>query len=158
MANAACYTSLKALNDAQVVRAKAFNYSTVVTYVLCPNTVFAAPRPIYPDDDEFYTAEFFNFQFDNGLVVDGNSRYLCGDDGKSSNNCTIKESPQIVSYLFNYDRTSKDNILVSGLTIDGSNSNGPAILIVAPGTITFKDCIVKVCAVVWPIINISFPP
>jgi hypothetical protein len=146
-----CFTSLKALNDVQVIRAKAFDYDTIATYVLCPNTVFDAPAPPIPDDDAIFTDDYFYFQFPTGLIVDGNSRYLCGNDGKSSNNCTIKEysdGGQILSQINRYNYTFKDNILVSGITLDGSKSPITSIVIASPGNITFKDCIIQVCDVI----------
>jgi hypothetical protein len=160
MVNAACFSSLKALNNAQVTRAMAMDYGTVATYVLCPNTVFDAPFEFDPD----YTFNETNlfFKHNNGLVLDGNSRYLCGEDGKSSNNCTIKEfngnGGQILSLTTIFNFTSKDNILVSGITIDGSTSPVPAINIIAPGNIKFNDCVVQVYLLLLSLIDFNVQP
>ena len=65
-----------------------------------------------------------------------NTRYKCGADGKSTNNCTLTGGLfQIVATA--HDREENENILVEGITFRG----GAATLMVSNSNVTFRDCI-----------------
>jgi hypothetical protein len=95
-----------------------------VTYIMCPNTVYEA------NDFEY-------------LQLNGNATYLCGANGASANQCTIRGGAVQVGIFFStYDRSSKDNILISGFTFEQSTLTNGAIA--ASGRSIFRDCIFKV--------------
>jgi hypothetical protein len=121
-----CIGSLEALRTLEYARGN--NNTIPVTYVICPNTVF--------DMDETYYWE-----------MNGNTNYLCGVDGSSKNNCTVTGGTvHFLIYSFAYDRSSKENILVSGFTFQKATE------IVGQigywGKHTFRDCIFRVSVLV----------
>jgi len=112
-----CFDNLVDVHE--FVEAKAF--STVETVILCPNTIF-------------------DVDLQMALYPRSNTRYLCGADGLSSNDCRLTGgSYQLLSSarLFNFEDTI--GVLVQGLTFDNSRVAG-AVLSNA-GDVTFIDCI-----------------
>jgi hypothetical protein len=97
-----------------------------VTYIMCPNTVYEA------NDFEY-------------LELNGNASYLCGDNGASANQCIIRGGElQVSIFLYSYEDSVKDNILVSGFTFEQSTSTFGNAAIASDGRSTFRDCIFKV--------------
>ena len=125
-----CYTDLNQV----AARLQAKNAFEVETYTLCPNTVYK-----------------IGFLGANGLTEDGfpaltlrqNTRYICGADGKSSNNCVITGGQfQIISTYSSFNKEVKSNIVVKGVTFQNGQTAGA--LLVAPGEVQFEDCIFRV--------------
>jgi hypothetical protein len=112
------FTVLQTLDNARVG-----NTTTPVTYVICPNTVF-------------------NFTLGGFWDLKGNTSYLCGADGASTNNCLVTGGGGL-QFIIGFDGSSnKGDILVSGFTFTKSElTNG---VIANPGKSTFRDCIFKV--------------
>ena len=118
----ACIGTLADLAALQNARGK--NISTPVTYVMCPNTVYLVT------DYEY-------------LELNGNASYLCGEDGSSANRCILRGgSLQMAIFYFSFDRSRKDNILVSGFTFEKADFFTASIAM--HGRSTFRDCIFKV--------------
>ena len=119
----ACIGSFDALRELEVARGN--NNSVPVTYVICPNTVFNM------------SATFDQWE------MNGNTNYMCGEDGSSKNNCTVTGGEaQVLIYFFGLDQATKENILVSGFTFEKSSSAN--IAIGYWGKHTFRDCIFRV--------------
>lgn len=125
-----CYADLNQV----AARIEAKNAFQVETYTLCPNTVYKIG---YPGS--------------NGLTEDGfpalslrqNIRYICGADGKSSNNCVITGGKyQLISTLSMFNGEVKSNIIIKGVTFQNGQTAG--VLLVAPGDVYFEDCIFRV--------------
>jgi hypothetical protein len=121
-----CIASFEALSALQVARGN--NVSTPVTYIMCPNTVYI------PNFDD---AEFGYFE------LNGNATYLCGANGSSSNNCTVRGGFfQLTISLYAFDFAVKDNILISGFTFEAADISSGTIA--SPGRFTIRDCIFQV--------------
>jgi hypothetical protein len=119
----ACINNFTVLETLQIARGN--KTETPVTYVICPNTVF----------------NFTNTS--NTLETNGNASYLCGADGSSANNCLVVGGEfQLVSAVFPFGRSSKDNILISGFTFTKAELATGAVG--APGKFTMRDCIFRV--------------
>ena len=119
-----CIGSYAELSALQIARGA--NNSIPVTYVICPNTVF-------------------NLKNQPGLDLNGNTNYLCGEDGSSKNNCVWTGGDiQFTIALFAYDFSSKGNILLSGFTFEKAGISNAAIA--TSGNFTIRDCIFKVRA------------
>jgi len=125
-----CFTDLNSVATC-VAEKNAFQ---VETFVLCPGTVYK-----------------IGFLGSGGVTEDGfpaltiraNTRYLCGEDGKSENNCVITGGQfQIISTFNSFGGEVKDNVLFKGITFQDGESAGA--LLVAPGDVTFEDCIFRV--------------
>lgn len=117
-----CIGNYAELTALQVERG--VNNSIPVTYVICPNTVF-------------------NLKNQPGLELNGNTNYLCGEDGSSKNNCVVTGgSIQFIIALFAYDLSNKDNILLSGFTFENAEISNAAIA--SSGSFIIRDCIFKV--------------
>lgn len=125
-----CYTDLNKVAN-RVATKNAFQ---VETYTLCPNTVYK-----------------IGFLGNGGITEDGfpaltlrqNTRYICGEDGKSSNNCVITGGQfQLLSTYGSFNTEVKANILIKGITFQDGESAGA--LLVAPGDVIFEDCIFRV--------------
>jgi hypothetical protein len=113
------YTKLTALQNA-----RGGNNSVSVTYVICPNTVFDLTNDIEWN-------------------LNGNTNYLCGEDGSSKNNCVVTGGEfQFSISLFPYGFSNKDNILLSGFTFEKAGISNAAIA--SSGSFTIRDCIFKV--------------
>lgn len=112
-----CFDNLADVHE--FVEAKAF--STVETVVLCPNTVFD-----------------LNVQMP--LYLRSNTRYLCGADGLSSNECRLTGgSYQLLSSPRLFDFEDTIGVLIQGLTFDNSLVAGAVLS--NGGDVTFVDCI-----------------
>ena len=126
-----CIASLTELTALQEARG---NTNTVVTYVMCPNTVYV------PTDYELFE-------------LNGNANYLCGTSGSSSNNCIVRGGAfQLSIALYPYGFSKKDNILISGFTFEQAEIANGAIA--AGGNYTVRDCIFRVRII--PSMCISF--
>jgi hypothetical protein len=104
-------------------------------YILCPNTFF----PIgFPASNGINT-----YSGNSPLLLRSNTQYYCGEDGSSKNNCTVYGGQfQVLSTLASFNNENKVNILIQGLTFQAAGNAGA--LLVAPGDVTFIDCIFKV--------------
>jgi hypothetical protein len=103
-------------------------------WTLCPNTIFD-----------------IGFPFANGeccfigqppLVALENTRFQCGSDGLSSNNCTLRGGRSHFVSSRSAEETDNTNVQVAGMTFESANFF-TAILDNA-GDITFTDCVWKV--------------
>mmetsp|Transcript_20998 Transcript_20998/g.30254 ORF Transcript_20998/g.30254 Transcript_20998/m.30254 type:complete len:630 (+) Transcript_20998:39-1928(+) len=108
------------------------------TYILCPNTIFETG--FGTEDGNIADGQY-------PLVVRSNARVLCGEDGKSENNCIITIG-QFAIFLNTYDffnDLSMDNVLIQGLTIQDMQFNGdvPIVILANKGSITFRDFVYK---------------
>ena len=122
----ACIGSFDELRALEVARGN--DTAVPVTYVICPNTVFdIAALPV-----EVYTWE-----------MNGNTNYLCGEDGSLANNCTVTggETQAVIVYS-TLDRSSKENILVQGFTFEKASITN--IAVASEGKHTFRDCVFRV--------------
>jgi hypothetical protein len=123
------------------------NIDDILFFSLCPNTVYDAAEP-------FGYIEIFR----------PNVHIFCGQDGSSSNNCTLKgagpSDPEVLgrvrgSHVYMGVLESNpdfayflDNIIISGITFTGLDAIGddlvePGVYSVQathPGVITFVDC------------------
>jgi hypothetical protein len=111
------------------------NNSIPVTYVFCPNTIFDL------------TGQPF-------LELNGNTNYFCGVDGSSKNNCIFTGGEiQFIIDLFSFDFSSKDKILLSGLTFEKGQISSATIA--TSGSFVIRDCIFKVRDVECNLLSIT---
>jgi hypothetical protein len=126
-----CYTDL--LEVENMLKLK--NPFEVETYTLCPNTVY-----------QMGTVDPETYEIVNGfrpIYTRSNSVFQCGEDGKSSNNCTITGGEYQVFHDFvAYNRENKVNVVIKGLTFEDAVGGG--LIMAAPGDITLIDCIFRV--------------
>ena len=125
-----CFADLSEVAD----RVAAKNGYQVETYTLCPNTIYKIGST------------------GTGTIVEGgsppltlrqNTRYICGSDGKSSNNCVLTGGQfQLLSLYNAFDYEIKSNIVLKGITFENGQTAG--VLLVAPGDVIFDDCIFRV--------------
>ena len=125
-----CFADLSEVAD----RVAAKNGYQVETYTLCPNTIYKIGST------------------GTGTIVEGgsppltlrqNTRYICGSDGKSSNNCVLTGGQfQLLSLYNAFDFEIKSNIVLKGITFENGQTAG--VLLVAPGDVIFDDCIFRV--------------
>ena len=100
------------------------------TYVLCPNTVF-----VIRTDKSTAGA--------NPIVLRANCIFKCGNDGKSANGCVLSGgSFQVISSSGDFASENKVGIVFQGITFDAGSVT--SALLVAPGDVTFIDCIFQV--------------
>lgn len=126
----ACYTNLTEIEDKNKLK----NPFEVETFVLCPHTVFKIG--VFGPDGEIVDG------FDS-LHPRSNTIYTCGEDGKSSNNCTFDGGQyHIYHSLVSYNRENKVGVVLKGITFNDSVEGG--VILVAPGDITFIDCVFSV--------------
>jgi hypothetical protein len=126
-----CYTDLVEIAD----KLKLKNPFTLETYIFCPGTFFQMGT-VDPTTDEVLNGY-------RAIFTRSNSIFQCGEDGKSSNNCTIYGGEYHVFHeLPSYNRESKVNVVMKGLTF--VNATGGSVVLAAPGDITFIDCIFRV--------------
>ena len=125
-----CFTDLNLV----AARLQTKNAFQVETFTLCPNTVYK-----------------IGFLGSGGITEDGfpaltlrqNTRYICGADGKSSNNCVITGGQfQLISTYTSFGNEVKSNIILKGITFQHGQTAG--VLLVAPGDVLFEDCIFRV--------------
>jgi len=130
-----CYTDLKELDNRVANRENIFQ---VETYTLCPNTIY---------EIGFLGSSGITEGGFPALTLRQNTRYICGEDGKSSNNCILTGGQiQVLSTFNSFNGESKSNILLKGLTFQKAESAGA--LLVAPGDVIFEDCIFRVSGIV----------
>jgi hypothetical protein len=116
-----CFTDLNVVS-AQVAAKTGYK---VETFTLCPNTVYKIGDDVPP------------------LTLRQNTRYICGADGNSSNNCVLTGGQfQIISMYGSFDKEVKSNIVLKGITFENGHVAGA--LLVAPGDVLFDDCIFRV--------------
>jgi hypothetical protein len=126
----ACYTNLTEIDDKNKLK----NPFEVETYILCPNTVFKIG--VYGPTGEIVDGY-------HSLQPRSNTIYSCGVDGKSSNNCTFEGGYYHIYHSFTtYNKENKVGVVVKGITFNNSAEGG--LVLVAPGDITFIDCIISV--------------
>jgi len=104
-------------------------------FILCPNSVFDIGST--PRDDVLCCKDGMS-----PLYGEANSRILCGEDGKSSNNCTLRGGAVQFSSVFANVKHPIESMQVSGVTFEGATLS--SIFLGNVGDVTFKDCIVKV--------------
>ena len=105
------------------------------TYILCPNTVF--------------NIGYTNSQgecCDGGdlpLMARSNTRWQCGEDGSSANNCTIMGGTlQLLMTPLSFQEEEAANVVAQGLTFTKAGlATTPAAL---AGDLTYLDCIFEV--------------
>jgi hypothetical protein len=125
-----CYSNLTEIED--LVKLK--NPFIVSTYILCPNTTYTMGRP---NEDHKYLDGF------EPLYTRSNSIFQCGEDGKSSNKCVFMGGEyQVFHDFLSYNQENKVNVVFKGITFE--NAKGGGLILVAPGDITFIDCIFRV--------------
>jgi len=120
-----CYSSTAEINDKEIVLE---DTSVPREYHICPNSVFEMETN--PLD-----------------IIHPNFTVMCGDDGKSSNNCTFKGGlKQIqmsqVNITSSKPHASLENITIQGITF--TSSTGSNIQVLEDGLpvhFTVKDCI-----------------
>ena len=127
-----CYTDLDAIALREETLTAVDVFSSIRTYVLCPNTIYVMGSqtseggfgPIRPRS---------------------NSYYKCGQDGSSTNSCILQGGDfPILSTMSSFDSNDYEvtNVIFQGLTIQ--NSQRSAGVFDKPGDITFIDCIFRV--------------
>jgi hypothetical protein len=138
----ACYFNLTEIDDKNQLKSP----FEVETFVLCPDTVY----PIGSFGP-------------NNVVVDGyvplrprsNTIYSCGEDGRSSNNCTFSGGViQVLSMFSTYNFENKVGIVLKGITFVDAVESGAVL--VAPGDITFIDCVFSVRTYLFVISHWAF--
>jgi hypothetical protein len=129
-----CYSNLTEIEDKNKLK----NPFEVETFVLCPNTVYKIG--VYGPEGDIVDGY-------NSLQPRSNTIYSCGEDGKSSNNCTFSGGQyQVYHSLVSYNRENKVGVVIKGITFDRSIEGG--LILVAPGDITFIDCVFSVSSLV----------
>jgi hypothetical protein len=131
-----CTTSLNTIYEAE---SNVLDDSILRTYILCNNT-------------EFHVA--LNFD-SNGVPLDGqypipigrpNIHVLCGENGRSENNCQLVRGLVHVGIVDEFGVGSggpyADNILLQGLTFFRATSVN--VIAMIGGDITIRDCVFKV--------------
>lgn len=113
------------------------------TYVICPDTVI----DIRDDDLDLSPGPLPNNTFEGGkqpaIYLRSQSTVMCGTDGKSSNNCTLRGGILQFAFLNGWfgDEVAR-NVRVLGLTFEAADFVSTALN--RRGDITFIDCIWKV--------------
>ena len=126
-----CFDDLDVLD--QWVATKAF---LTEDFVLCPNTYFQVGTQTGPREPCCANGSA-------PLTFRQNSRFLCGKDGKSSNNCILKGGQfQAISTVRTFGKEKKLNVRVEGLTFEDGGNAG--VLLAAGGDVTFVDCVFRV--------------
>ena len=104
------------------------------TYILCPNTVFNigyANSGSCCEDGDF------------PLYGRTNTRYQCGEDGSSANNCTfVGGTIQLVMSPLAFNEQEAANVVVQGVTF--TEAGLMSVQLVLAGDITCLDCIFEV--------------
>jgi hypothetical protein len=107
-------------------------------FVICPGSVL---------DVGFLVPGVGIDQGQSPLVPRSNTEFLCGEDGKSENNCVIKggDFGLIAVPVFFRQDLSVNNVLVKGFTFEGQVQY--AAFVATAGDITFEDCVFRVSCV-----------
>lgn len=140
-----CYTSM---NDILYVIADDNKLFTEKTFVLCPNSVIDVGY-IVPGEG-----------IKNGqapLVPRSNSKFLCGDDGKSENNCILRGGDfglAVIPVIFDQD-TAVNNVVIRGFTFEGQKQH--SFYGIMAGSIRLEDCIFRVSkSTLLPFLSLIF--
>jgi hypothetical protein len=126
-----CWSNTTAIHD-HLFNATPFSSNT---YILCPDTVYNIG---HTDSQGVCCVEG-----DNPLMARTNTKYQCGDDGSSANNCTfVGGTFQVVMSALSFQEQEATNVVVQGMTF-----SNPSLAIAIPsqsGDMTFVDCIFEV--------------
>jgi hypothetical protein len=126
-----CYDKLQIVHDMIKVQEPFMQH----VYKLCPNTVF----DIGTIDENHECC----IQGDARLVPRKDTTIQCGEDGLSTNNCTLRGGPvQVISWDENYNLEAKTNTALKGLTFESTDQI--SILLMTGGEFLFEDCIFQV--------------
>jgi hypothetical protein len=105
-------------------------------FVVCPDTIYKIG---YLDNNN---ACCDNADEHHPIVIRKNVEYLCGEDGKSSNNCTLVGGRfQLFSIPPDWQE-SIENVILRGFTFSSAINN--AVLIANAGYVLIEDCIIRV--------------
>jgi hypothetical protein len=130
-----CYTNLTTL--ALILRAKDPFIREV--YKLCPNTVFEMG---YNDASGLCCVNGFSPIYPRRFTT-----VQCGDDGSSTNNCTLRGGSSQVLFGPYVSTELKIDVFLRGLTFVEAIVS--SLFVLGTGEITFDDCIIKVRIVVF---------
>lgn len=126
----ACYSNLTEIDEKNQMK----DPFEIETFILCPDTVYLIG--VFGPDGDFvdgYTP----------LRPRSNTIYSCGEDGKSSNNCTfIGGVYHVFHVLPTYNFENKVGVVLKGFTFE--NPSESSLALAAPGDITFIDCVFTV--------------
>lgn len=127
-----CYTTLDAIyflisDDDKLFQQKKF--------VICPGTVL---------EIGFLVPGVGIDQGQAPIIPRSNTEFLCGEDGKSENNCIIKggDFGVIAVPVFFRQDLSVNNVQIKGFTFEGQVQY--AAFVATAGDISFIDCIIRV--------------
>lgn len=129
-----CLTSLSPIFEAEQ---SLDDDSNLRLYVLCPETIFEVASSFRKDGTPR--------DGDHPLFLGrSNIHVLCGEDGRSENNCVLTDGLMQVGFFDKFD-TNKTviNALVKGLTFTKARSYN--VLAENYGNLTLSDCVFKVC-------------
>ena len=126
-----CYSNLTEIQDLVSLKSP----FVVETFILCPDTIY-----VMGSFDPIGEVQIEGW---DPIFTRANSIFQCGDDGKSSNNCVITGGDiQILHEVVTYNKESKDNVVVKGITFEDATVAG--IMLAASGEISLIDCIFRV--------------
>lgn len=127
-----CYTTLDAV---YTLIADDDNLFQQKRFVICPGSVIEVGFLVPGVGIDQGQAPF---------IPRSNTEFLCGEDGKSENNCIIKggDFGLIAVPVFFRQDLSVNNVQIKGFTFEGQVQY--AAFIASPGDISFIDCIVRV--------------
>ena len=136
---------VKTLNTIYESEKRVSDDSKLRRYILCPNT-------------EYYVA--LNFAQD-GTPLDGqypipigrpNIHVLCGEDGKSQNNCQLVRGLVHVGIVDEFGSGSvPENVLLQGLTFFRATSVN--VIAMTDGDIAIRDCVFKVIVTMYSFLS-----
>ena len=136
-----CFTNTTVLFD---YLAGVADGSDDITVVLCPDTVFSIGNL----DDGASQVEGGTMP----LIAFPRVRYLCGEDGSSTNNC-ILENGDI--QFWSPPGAAIESVMLQGITF--RNATFASILLQGSGQISFIDCIIRVSAVCNAMVGHGYP-
>jgi hypothetical protein len=127
-----CFTNFTDLMAA--IEAK--NPFDFVTFFICPNTVIDVGTEKIASSGVFSDGE-------RPLLMRQFTKVFCGEDGSSSNNCTVRGGKNQVKVDFvAYSGEEKQGMEIKGFTFE--NSVGASLLTVYPsGDLLVQDCIYR---------------
>ena len=104
-------------------------------FVICPGTIM---------DIGFLVPGVGLDQGQAPMIARSNTEYLCGEDGKSENNCVLRggDFGMIAVPVFFREDREVNNVKVSGFTFKGQVQYGAFLAM--PGDVSFLDCIFRV--------------
>jgi hypothetical protein len=125
-----CYTNLTLLFEDQ----KETNSFVQKTFTLCPDTTFDVG---FSDSNGECCFDGMRY-----LSARKNTRFQCGEDGSSDNNCIITGGESHVVYVSLIDDEDGDNVEFAGITF--VDAKLVTLFLGNAGDITFEDCIFRV--------------